>query len=114
MQAVFRLAGQEFMAMDSSLEHSFTFNEAISFQVDCQSQEEVDFLWKKLGEGGDESAQQCGWLKDRFGLSWQIVPARLIELMSDPDPKKARRVTEAMLQMKKIEIPLLEQAYKGD
>jgi predicted 3-demethylubiquinone-9 3-methyltransferase (glyoxalase superfamily) len=112
MQAVFRLAGQEFMAMDSSLEHAFTFNEAVSFQVDCRSQEEVDFFWEKLGEGGDESAQQCGWLKDRYGVSWQIVPYRLIELISDPDPEKARRVTEAMLQMKKIEIPLLEQAYR--
>jgi predicted 3-demethylubiquinone-9 3-methyltransferase (glyoxalase superfamily) len=112
MQGVFRLAGQEFRAMESSLEHAFTFNEAVSFQVDCRSQEEVDFFWQKLGEGGDPDAQQCGWLKDRYGVSWQIVPYRLIELMSDPDPEKARRVTEAMLQMKKIEIPSLEQAYR--
>jgi predicted 3-demethylubiquinone-9 3-methyltransferase (glyoxalase superfamily) len=112
MHAVFRLAGQEFMAMDSRQEHQFTFTEATSFYVDCKSQEEVDFFWEKLGEGGDENAQQCGWLKDRYGVSWQIVPSVLIELMNDPDPAKARRVTEAMLQMKKIEIPLLERAYE--
>jgi predicted 3-demethylubiquinone-9 3-methyltransferase (glyoxalase superfamily) len=112
MHAVFRLAGQEFMAMDSRQEHQFTFTEAISLYVDCKSQAEVDYFWEKLGEGGDENAQQCGWLKDRFGVSWQIVPSVLIELMNDPDPAKAKRVTEAMLQMKKIEIPLLEQAYE--
>jgi predicted 3-demethylubiquinone-9 3-methyltransferase (glyoxalase superfamily) len=110
MQAVFRLAGQEFMALDSALEHAFTFTEATSFSVDCRSQEEVDFFWEKLGQGGDESAQQCGWLKDRYGLSWQIVPSRLIELMNDRDPARAQRVTEAMLQMKKIEIAALERA----
>jgi predicted 3-demethylubiquinone-9 3-methyltransferase (glyoxalase superfamily) len=112
MHAVFRLAGQEFMAMDGGQEHSFTFTEAISLYVDCKTQEEVDYFWEKLGEGGDVNAQQCGWLKDRYGVSWQIVPSVLIELMNDPDPEKAKRVTEAMLQMKKIEIPLLEQAYE--
>jgi predicted 3-demethylubiquinone-9 3-methyltransferase (glyoxalase superfamily) len=112
MHAVFRLAGQEFMAMDSNQEHNFTFTEAISFYVDCKSQQEVDFFWEKLGEGGDPNAQQCGWLKDRYGVSWQIVPSVLVDLMNDPDPEKAKRVTEAMLQMKKIEIPALEQAYE--
>lgn len=112
MHAVFRLSGQEFMAMESNREHQFTFTEAISLYVDCDSQEEVDYFWEKLGEGGDENAQQCGWLKDKYGLSWQIVPSVLIELMGDPDPEKARRVTEAMLQMKKIEIPALERAYE--
>ena len=112
MHAAFRLAGLEFMAMDSNQEHQFTFTEAISLYVDCHSQEEVDFFWEKLGEGGDESAQQCGWLKDRYGVSWQIVPSVLIDLINDPDPEKAKRVTEAMLQMKKIEIPVLEQAYE--
>jgi predicted 3-demethylubiquinone-9 3-methyltransferase (glyoxalase superfamily) len=112
MHAAFRLAGQDFMAMDSSADHEFTYTEAISLYVDCGSQQEVDFFWEKLGEGGDPNAQQCGWLKDRFGVSWQIVPSRLITLMNDPDPVKAKSVTEAMLQMKKIEIPALEHAYE--
>jgi predicted 3-demethylubiquinone-9 3-methyltransferase (glyoxalase superfamily) len=111
MHAVFRLSGQEFMAMDSQQEHHFTFTEAISFYVNCMTQEEVDHFWDKLSEGGDENAQQCGWLKDKYGLSWQIVPSILIKLLNDPDPAKAQRVTEAMLQMKKIEIPILEKAY---
>jgi predicted 3-demethylubiquinone-9 3-methyltransferase (glyoxalase superfamily) len=112
MQAVFRVDGQEFMAMDSAWEHQFAFTEAISLYVNCETQAEVDYLWERLGEGGDEAAQQCGWLKDRFGLSWQIVPSVLIKLLNDPDPVKARRVTEAMLQMKKIEIPALERAHE--
>jgi predicted 3-demethylubiquinone-9 3-methyltransferase (glyoxalase superfamily) len=112
MHATFHLNRLDFMAMDSNGEHAFTFTEAISFYVDCQSQEEVDFFWEKLGEGGDVNAQQCGWLKDKYGVSWQIVPSVLIELMNDPDPEKSRRVTEAMLQMKKIEIPALEHAYE--
>jgi predicted 3-demethylubiquinone-9 3-methyltransferase (glyoxalase superfamily) len=78
--------------------------------VNCESQEEVDYYWEKLSEGGDEKAQQCGWLKDKYGLSWQIVPTVLGELLNDPDPVKAKRVTEAMLQMKKIDIKTLEQA----
>jgi predicted 3-demethylubiquinone-9 3-methyltransferase (glyoxalase superfamily) len=90
MQGVFRLAGQEFMAIDSSLEHSFTFNEAVSFQVNCRSQEEVDFFWEKLGEGGDPDAQQCGWLKDRYGVSWQIVPYR-----HDSNPTRTRPARRA-------------------
>jgi predicted 3-demethylubiquinone-9 3-methyltransferase (glyoxalase superfamily) len=112
MQGVFQLAGLEFRAMDSKQDHQFTFTEATSFYVNCETQEEVDFFWEKLGEGGDENAQQCGWLKDRFGVSWQIVPSVLPVLLNDPDPEKAKRVTEAMLQMKKIDIPALEQAYE--
>lgn len=106
----FRLHGQPFMAMDSSLEHNFTFTEAISLYVDCETQEEVDELWGKLtADGGEES--QCGWLKDRYGVSWQIIPRILIELQQDEDPEKARRVTEAMYQMQKIEIDELKRAY---
>lgn len=108
--ARFVLDGQEFMAMDSTLEHNFTFNEAISFFVSCATQEEVDWFWEKLSEGG--AKDQCGWLKDRYGVSWQIVPDILGELMSDPDPKKAASVTKAMLQMKKLDIEGLKQAYQ--
>jgi predicted 3-demethylubiquinone-9 3-methyltransferase (glyoxalase superfamily) len=86
----------------------FTFNEAISFQVSCKTQEEVDAFWSKLSEGGEEGP--CGWLKDRYGLSWQIIPTVLPELLSDPDPEKSQRVMGAMLKMKKIEIDALEQA----
>ena len=105
----FQLEGLEFTALNGG--PHFTFTEAISLYVDCASQAEVDTLWQKLTEGGEES--QCGWLKDKYGLSWQIVPAKLIELMHDEDPEKARRVTEAMLQMRKIDVEKLEQAYAG-
>ena len=110
--ATFSLAGQRFIAMDSGLEHKFTFTEATSLFVNCQGQEEVDRLWAQLTAGGGEESM-CGWLKDRFGVSWQIVPTRLMELLSDEDAEKAERVTEAMLQMRKIEIADLEAAYKG-
>ena len=89
----------------------FSFTHAISFFVNCETQEEVDYLWSRLTEGGQE--EQCGWLKDKYGVSWQIVPAVLGELMSDPDPVKARRVTEAMLKMVKLDIPTLRRAYEG-
>jgi predicted 3-demethylubiquinone-9 3-methyltransferase (glyoxalase superfamily) len=89
----------------------FKFNEAISFQVDCEHQAEVDYYWEKLGADGDETAQQCGWLKDKFGVSWQIVPRVLIEMLTDADYEKSQRVMTAMLQMKKIDITELEQAY---
>ena len=89
----------------------FRFTEAISFVVSCKTQEEVDELWERLSEGGQ--IQQCGWLKDKFGLSWQITPVALMELMSNPDPEKSRRVTEAMLQMTKIDIAKLRQAHEG-
>jgi predicted 3-demethylubiquinone-9 3-methyltransferase (glyoxalase superfamily) len=104
----FELEGQEFVGYNAGPE--FKFNEAISFFVDCKTQAEVDDLWNKLSaDGGEES--QCGWVKDRFGLWWQIVPARLMELMSDPDPAKAQRVVQAMLKMHKIDVAGLEQAY---
>lgn len=109
--ASFWLEGQEFMAMDSNLAHNFTFNEALSFIVDCKDQEEVDYFWGQLTAAGEE--QPCGWLKDKFGVSWQIVPRILTELMQDKDSRKAERVTQALLQMKKIDISQLERAYTG-
>jgi predicted 3-demethylubiquinone-9 3-methyltransferase (glyoxalase superfamily) len=110
-QALFTLSNQPFMAMDSGLDHAFTFNEAVSFYVHCQTQEEVDHFWYKLS--AHPEAEQCGWLKDKYGVSWQIIPAALMELINHPDPEKSRRVTEAMLQMKKIDIAGLEQAATG-
>jgi predicted 3-demethylubiquinone-9 3-methyltransferase (glyoxalase superfamily) len=104
--AQFRLGNQSFMAMDSSYEHGFGFNEAVSFVVSCDTQEEIDFYWDKLSEGGEES--QCGWLKDQFGVSWQIVPAILGELMSDPS--RSERVIQTFLQMKKFDIEKLVNA----
>jgi predicted 3-demethylubiquinone-9 3-methyltransferase (glyoxalase superfamily) len=106
MTVAFELDGQPFTALNGGPE--FTFSEAISFQVDCRSQEEVDRYWSRLSEGGEEGP--CGWLKDRFGVSWQIVPRRLNELLHDPDPETGRRVMEAMLQMRKIDVPVLEEA----
>ena len=108
MTATFELDGQEFMALNGG--PLFTFTEAISFFVNCETQAEVDELWEKLTEGGEES--QCGWLKDKFGLSWQIVPSVLGELLNDPDAEKAGRVMNAMLQMKKIDIAGLRAAYE--
>jgi len=107
MVASFKLEGQEFIALNGGPQ--FKFTEAISFSVDCKTQEEVDYLWEKLTEGGQES--QCGWLKDRYGLSWQIIPSILMELLQDKDPEKSKRVMNAMLQMKKIDIHTLKQAY---
>ena len=106
MTVSFELDGQEFLALNGGPD--FTFNEAISFQVSCENQEEVDAYWSKLSEGGEEGP--CGWLKDRFGVSWQIVPTALPELLGDPDPEKAQRVMQAMLKMRKIEIDELERA----
>lgn len=105
----FQLAGQKFSALNGG--PHFKFNEAISFIVNCESQDEVDYYWEKLSEGGDAKAQMCGWLKDKFGLSWQIVPVVLGELISDPDAAKAGRVMNAMLKMKKINIKGLKDAY---
>lgn len=102
------LAGQWFAAMDSAREHNFAFNEGISFSVDCKDQEEVDYFWNTFTKDGTES--QCGWLKDKYGLSWQIVPTRLGELLTDPDKGKADRAMKAMLEMKKIVIADLEKA----
>jgi predicted 3-demethylubiquinone-9 3-methyltransferase (glyoxalase superfamily) len=109
MTASFELEGQQFTALNGGPQ--FKFTEAISFVVNCETQEEVDGLWGKLSEGGQ--TQQCGWLKDKFGLSWQIIPSVLVELISAPDPQKSQRVMEAMLQMTKIDIARLRQAYEG-
>jgi predicted 3-demethylubiquinone-9 3-methyltransferase (glyoxalase superfamily) len=111
MTVAFELDGQTFTALNGG--PMLKFNEAISFQVDCETQKEVDYYWDKLSEGGDARAQQCGWLKDKYGVSWQIVPRVLIELIGDPDPARSGRVMEAMLQMKKIDIDGLERAYAG-
>lgn len=110
-RALFQLYGREFMALDGGLEHDFGFAGAISFYVDCESQEEVDYLWDALS--AVPQAEQCGWLMDKYGISWQIVPRVLSELMSDPDPEKAGRTMQAMLQMKKIDIAALQRAYEG-
>jgi predicted 3-demethylubiquinone-9 3-methyltransferase (glyoxalase superfamily) len=107
MTVTFRLEGQEFMALNGG--PTFRFTEAISFFVNCETQEEVDELWEKLSEGGEEG--QCGWLKDKYGVSWQIVPTALGEMLQDEDPEKAKRVMNAMLQMSKIDIGALKQAY---
>jgi len=107
----FELNGQPFTALNGG--PHFKFNEAISFQIECATQEEVDYYWEKLGEGGDPNAQQCGWLKDKFGLSWQVVPTGMVEMLNDPDPAKSRRAFAAMLQMKKLDLASLRRAFKG-
>jgi predicted 3-demethylubiquinone-9 3-methyltransferase (glyoxalase superfamily) len=111
MTVEFEIDGQAFTALNGG--PMFKFNEAISFQVHCETQEEVDYYWEKLSEGGDEKAQQCGWLKDKYGVSWQIIPKVLIELVSDPDSEKSQRAMKAMLQMKKIDIEKIKRAYEG-
>jgi predicted 3-demethylubiquinone-9 3-methyltransferase (glyoxalase superfamily) len=109
MVVAFQLEGLDFIALNGGPVYHFT--EAISLSVDCESQAEVDTLWEKLSEGGEKS--QCGWLKDRYGLSWQIVPREMVQMMSDPDPVKAQRVTQAMLQMTKLDIAKAREAYEG-
>jgi predicted 3-demethylubiquinone-9 3-methyltransferase (glyoxalase superfamily) len=109
MVTEFQLEGQEFVALNGG--PRFKFTEAISFVVNCETQEEVDEFWEKLSEDGEKS--RCGWLKDKYGLSWQIVPTILGELMQDKDPEKSNRVMKAMLQMDKIDIERLKQAYDG-
>ena len=106
MTVAFQLEGQDFVALNGG--PVFKFTEAISLVVNCESQQEVDNYWNKLSEGGDEHAQQCGWLKDKYGLSWQIVPRVLFELINGPDREKGQRVTKALLQMKKIDIEALK------
>jgi predicted 3-demethylubiquinone-9 3-methyltransferase (glyoxalase superfamily) len=110
MVVTFQLEGQDFMALNGGPQ--FTFTPAISFLVNCETQKEVDELWEKLSAGGGET-NQCGWLKDTYGVSWQIVPTVLGELMNDPDPVKAQRVMKAMLQMDKIDIEGLKRAHRG-
>ena len=111
MTVAFELNGQSFTALNGG--PHFKFNEAVSFQIECETQEEVDYYWEKLSEGGDPNAQQCGWLKDKFGLSWQVVPKVLAKLVAEPDSAKSRRAFEAMLQMKKLDIAALERAAAG-
>jgi predicted 3-demethylubiquinone-9 3-methyltransferase (glyoxalase superfamily) len=106
MTVSFELDGQRFVALNGGPNYSFT--EAVSFQIDCETQDEVDLYWSTLSDGGEEGP--CGWLKDRFGLSWQVVPRRLGELLADPDPECSQRVMRAMLEMKKIDIAGLERA----
>lgn len=108
MSATFLLEGQEFMALNGG--PHFTFTDGISLFVSCETQEEVDELWENLSEGGEKGP--CGWLKDKYGVSWQVIPSALGELLSDPDPEKAKRVMEAMLQMSKIDIATLRRAQK--
>jgi predicted 3-demethylubiquinone-9 3-methyltransferase (glyoxalase superfamily) len=110
MSATFELRGQQFMALNGGPD--FPFTEAVSFYVACETQEEVDDLWEKLTAGGEES--RCGWLKDKYGLSWQIIPNALGELLNDPDPVKSQRVMQAMLKMGKIDIEGLRRAYEQE
>ena len=110
MTVEFQLEGQGFVALNGG--PVFKFNEAISFQVHCKTQEEVDHYWEKLSKGGDKNAQQCGWLKDKYSVSWQIVPTVLPKMLQDKDAKKSERVMKALLQMKKLDIERLEQAYE--
>jgi predicted 3-demethylubiquinone-9 3-methyltransferase (glyoxalase superfamily) len=109
MTVAFQLEGQEFVALNGG--PHFKFTEAVSFVVNCQTQKEVDHYWEKLSAGGDDKAQQCGWLKDKYGLSWQIVPVVLFEMLQDKNPKKSEGAMKAMLQMKKLDIQTLKQAY---
>lgn len=111
MTVAFELDGQMFTALNGG--PAFKFNEAISFQVHCDNQEEVDYFWSRLSEGGDEKTQQCGWLKDKYGASWQVVPGILPQILIDADQKKSQRAMEAMLRMKKIDIAALQRAYAG-
>lgn len=111
--AQFTLKGQVFAAMDSAYQHQFSFNEAISLMIMCQTQEEIDYYWDKLNQGGDPKAQQCGWLKDQFGISWQVAPALLQEMLKSTDQAQVERVTNAFLQMKKFDLAKLKQVYEG-
>ncbi|HMH54537.1 MAG TPA: VOC family protein [Candidatus Acidoferrum sp.] len=111
MVVAFELDGQTFTALNGG--PVFKFNEAVSFQINCETQQEVDHYWEKLSAGGDPAAQQCGWLKDKYGVSWQVVPAVLPKLVGDPTSEKSQRAMKAMLQMKKLDIAKLEEAYAG-
>lgn len=107
----FELNGNRFMALNGG--PVFKLNEAVSFVIDCDTQDEIDYYWDKLTEGGDKNAQQCGWLKDKYGLSWQVVPVKLGHFMSDKDQEKTERVMTAVMQMKKLDLKALERAYEG-
>jgi predicted 3-demethylubiquinone-9 3-methyltransferase (glyoxalase superfamily) len=112
MTVEFELNGQPFTALNGG--PIFKFTEAVSFQIMCRTQEEIDHYWNKLSQGGDKNSQQCGWLKDKYGLSWQVVPTVLAEMMSDPNKEKAGRAMQALLQMKKLDIAELERAFEGE
>lgn len=112
MTVEFEIKGQKFLGLNGG--PVFQFNEAISFVINCETQEEVDYYWNRLTQGGDPNAQQCGWLKDKYGVSWQVVPTILDERISDPDKEKAGRVMNAMLGMKKLDIEGIERAYKNE
>ena len=105
----FRLGDQEFTALNGG--PMFKFTEAISLMIACKDQKEVDYYWEKLGEGGDENAQACGWLKDRYGVSWQVVPTALTAMLADPDTRKTESVMKSLLQMKKLDLGQLQEAY---
>jgi predicted 3-demethylubiquinone-9 3-methyltransferase (glyoxalase superfamily) len=107
----FELAGQPFTILNGS--PAFPFGPAVSFQVSCDTQDEIDFYWERLGEGGDEAARQCGWLQDQYGLSWQIVPSMMAELLDGSQPERAGRVLAALMPMKKLDIGKLRQAWGG-
>jgi len=111
MMVAFEIDGQSYTALNGG--PVFKFNEAISFQIECDTQDEVDYYWQRLSEGGDPEAQQCGWLKDKFGLSWQVVPTVLQKMILDPDTAKSQRAFQAMLQMKKFDIASLRKAFDG-
>lgn len=111
MTIEFEIEGQKFVALNGG--PVFKFNEATSFVISCKNQEEVDYYWDKLSEGGDEKAQMCGWLKDKYGVSWQVTPTVLIEMLHDKDKQKSERVMRAMLQMKKLDIKALQEAYRS-
>jgi len=112
MTVEFELEGQKFTALNGG--PHFRFNEAVSFEIHCETQEEIDYYWEKLTADGDPKAQQCGWLKDRFGLSWQVVPTELTEMLTDETSEASQRAFEAMLQMKKLDIAELKRAYEGE
>ena len=107
----FELEGQRFVALNGG--PAFRFNEAISFIIECTSEEELDYYWEKLTSGGDKNAQQCGWLKDKFGVSWQVEPEELAKMLNDPDKEKTERVMKALLEMKKLDIKKLRAAFEG-
>jgi predicted 3-demethylubiquinone-9 3-methyltransferase (glyoxalase superfamily) len=112
MVVAFELDGQPFTGLNGG--PLFKFTEAVSFQIDCETQEEVDHFWNHLAEGGPVESQQCGWVKDRFGVSWQVIPSVLPELLGDPDPEKSNRAMAAMLEMKKLDIAALKRAHAGE
>lgn len=109
--AMATLEGQEFAFMDSAREHDFSFNEAVSLLIDCRTQEEIDYYWDKLSEGGDPKAQVCGWLKDKFGVSWQVAPGNFDDKLNDPDTAKVERLTNAFMKMKKFDLAELERVF---